>query len=102
MKITVVLADGTRHNADLPYDGATHVVASVDCPHGCQRPVVLGIVLKLKIRGTGIDRTTHDTHYAGAVALCCQRRIGTIETKMSTVFGLDEDQRVLGGPWKVF
>jgi hypothetical protein len=64
--------------------------------------VVLGITLKLKISGTGIDRTTHDTYYAPAVAQCCRRRIGTIETRVSTVFGITEDELVLGGPWKVF
>lgn len=102
MKITLVTDSGHRVEAMLPYDGADHVTVSVDCPHGCVRKSCLGIVTRLKVRGLGIDRTSHDTHYARAVALCCGIRIGTLETTFSTVFGIHEDEAVLGGPWKVY
>lgn len=101
MKITLALSD-SRHDATLPYDGAAHVTVAVPCPHGCKPRVALGITLHLKVRGVGIERTTYDTHYAPAVAMCCERRIGTLETQMSTVFGIAEDERVLSGAWKVY
>lgn len=102
MQITIALTDGGRHTATLPYDGADLVTANCDCPNGCVRPEAMGIKSRLKIRGTGIERRTHDTYYASAVALCCGKRIGTLETKVSTVFGIQEDEMVLAGPWKVF
>lgn len=102
MKITLVTADDVRHDAQLPYDGADHVTIDMACPHGCERRSVMGIKLLLKVRGLGIERTTHDTHYARAVALCCDQRIGVIATTMSTVFGIREDESVLSGPWKVY
>ncbi len=102
MKITIALSDGSRHDAMLPYDGAAHVTASLDCPHGCPTPVVLGIRHRLSVRGAGIERRAHDTYFASAVALCCGRRIGTLETQISTLFGIQEDEMVLAGPWKVY
>jgi hypothetical protein len=102
LDITIVLDNGIRHTATLPYDGATDVRVSIACPHGCERKVVLGHALPLKVRGTGIEHTSHDTYFAGAIALCCKRRIGTIETRMATIFGIEEDSRVLAGPWKVY
>lgn len=102
MKITIVLSDGSRKPAHLPYDGATHVVCSIDCPHGCAPVVVAGIKNLLKISGTGINRTSHDCYFADAVALCCKKRIGTIETKVETIFGIEEDERVMSGPWRVY
>jgi len=101
MKITLVIGDA-RHNAELPYDGATHVTCNADCPHGCIRPSELGLKLRMKVRGNGIQRRTHDTYFARAVALCCDKEIGTLETRVDTIFGIEEDERVTSGPWRVY
>jgi len=94
MKITIVLDDGSRHRARLPYDNATHVLCKIACPH-CKTKDPDG---SIKISGTGIKHTTRDTYFADAIATCCMRKIGTIETSVETLFGIDEDERVLNGP----
>ena len=106
MKITIVLDDGSRHKAKLPYDGATHLVLDLDCPHGCKRRYVANPNSMeqepLKVAGSGIKHHNRDTYFADAIALCCKKKIGTIETKVSTVFGIEEDEAVLNGPWRVY
>lgn len=98
MKITMVFSDGSRRAARLPFDRADHVVIDDEaCPHGCEGS------LPLRVRGTaGSMRHDHDTRYADAIALCCGNRVGWIEAKVSTVFGIEEDERVLAGPWRVY
>ncbi len=44
----------------------------------------------------------HDTVTAPALALCCGREVGAVHVEMSTIFGLEEDERVLHGRPRVY
>lgn len=44
----------------------------------------------------------HDTVTAPALALCCGREIGEVHVEISTIFGLEEDARVLNGRCRVY
>lgn len=104
MKITVTVDDKV-HQADTPYEGADYVLVKdvTECPLcGHSNGIVCGVPLKFKVRGRGKHVESHDTYAAEAVSLCCQQRVGTIRVKMSTIFGVEEDNRVLSGPWRVY
>jgi hypothetical protein len=92
MKITIVLDNGSRHKARLPHEHASHVEIALLCPNGCSHRFT-----PLKISGTGIKHHNHDTYFADAIALCCKRKIGTIEAKVSTIFGIEEDEIINSG-----
>ena len=106
MNVTIVLDNGTRHTAKTPYQDAPHVELDLDCPHGCKRRHVANPNSSerepLKVRSNGVKHQNHDTMFGDAIPLCCRKKIGTIEVSTSTIFGLEEDARVLGGPWKVY
>ena len=55
-----------------------------------------------EVRGQGIERHDHDTYYAQALCLSCGERIGTLETTVSTIFGIEEDRAVLQGRARVY
>ena len=45
--------------------------------------------------------TGHDIG-APALALCCGQEVGEVRVEFSTIFGLEEDQRVLNGRARVY
>lgn len=100
MRITFIIGndtlrtDGRRIVAQLPYANADHVVVDMACP-SCAHDA------PLKLRGRN-QYHDHDTYHATAVALCCRTAVGKLEVKVSTVFGIDEDERVTRGPWRVY
>jgi hypothetical protein len=94
MKITIVLDNGSRRKAHQPYDNARHVEIDMLCPNGCLHKAA---PQPLKISGSGIKHCSHDTYYADAVALCCMKKIGTIEVRVSTIFGIEEDEIINSG-----
>lgn len=94
MKISVVLNDGARVSATRT-DGADFVLIPK-----CPNPKCAATPCKVK----GDGRVTHDTGYGAqndtyrvrAIAQCCTNDkqvvdIGVMETKMKTMFGIDED-----------
>ena len=91
MKITIVVGDG-RHVATLPYAHAAHAEI-VACPHCGDAPG--------KVAGSGVTHHDHDTYYARGAMLCCGATVA-IETKTETIFGIDEDERVLHGRCRVY
>lgn len=100
MKITVNINAG-RYNANVPFEGADHVVVGgVDkcpsCGRECEKET------PFKVRGTGNHPIDHDTFSANAVALCCGAWVGTIRVKVDTIFGIEEDRRVLNGRCRVY
>lgn len=46
--------------------------------------------------------TGHDTMAGQGECLRCRRNVGLATVKVDTLFGIEEDRRVQGGPWKVF
>jgi hypothetical protein len=85
-----------EHGAAPPYDGAAHVIVYDfdECPF-CHAQT-------LKVRGRGIRETTHDTHTADAKTVCCDRPIGRLVVTVDTIFGIEEDERVLQGMCRVY
>lgn len=93
MKIALVIGE-RRIDARLPYQGADHVLVDETCPD-CEHDA------PTKLRGRD-QRHSHSKYHAIAVALCCGARIGQLEVEVQTVFGIEEDRRVLAGPWRVY
>lgn len=98
MKITLIIGDDTtkegqakRITAALPYKNCDHVIIDEPCP-SCEHAA------PTKLRGRGYYHS-HDTHHATAVALCCGVAVGKLEVKVSTIFGIAEDQEMLSGKY---
>ena len=96
MKITVEI-QGKRYAAKPPHDQALYVVVSgVDpCP-GCKKEG------PLEVQGAGKHIESRDTYAAVAVTRCCSRQIGTIRVMVNTIFGIEEDEAVQCGRWRVY
>lgn len=86
MKVTIEY-EGRRYSAKVPFIGAEYVEVEGVC---CGR-----------VHGRGIRATTHDTYVAEAECEC-GKRVGTMHTKVSTIFGIEEDERVLYGRARVY
>lgn len=86
VKVSVVDIHGKRHSARRPEYDADHVLIDA-CPR-CR-------VAPCPVRGTGITHHNRDTYFAPATAICCGESIGTLEAKVETLFGIDEDEAVL-------
>jgi hypothetical protein len=93
MKIHVTVNE-QRLAARHPYADADHVLVDVACP-SC------AYAAPLKVRGASSTHD-HDTHRASAIALCCDATIGTMEVKVDTLFGIEEDRAVLNGRCRVY
>lgn len=87
--------DGIEHEAKLPFNGADHVaVKDLLCP-SCKAP--------LRAKGTdGPQLRDRDTYSSRAVSTCCGEAVGTICAQVSTIFGIEEDERVLHGRCRVY
>jgi hypothetical protein len=95
MKIILVRPNGKRLPAKLPYEGADFAVLVTGCPEcGAHEP---------KLQGTG-RRPSKDGRAweADAVALCCDRHVGTLRCEMNTLFGVEEDERVFRMGIKIY
>lgn len=55
-----------------------------------------------RIGGTGQTIESHDTYRADGVCLACRKPVGVIRAVVSTIFGLEEDERVLYGRPRVY
>jgi hypothetical protein len=87
-RITVQIGD-VRHTATKPHEEAEYCVVDIACPHCKVTP------LKVSGHGKSIDPDArHDTWRADGSSVCCNVQIGTIRVKVSTLFGIEEDQRV--------
>jgi hypothetical protein len=94
MKISLKMDEGTRA-AKEPFKGSEHVVVEGACPNCDANP--------FKVAGfAGTRVETHDTIEAVAACLGCQTRVGKLVVKVDTIFGIEEDRRVLAGPWRVY
>ena len=91
MEITLKTDRGS-FSCHLPYDGAQYVTAS---KHKCR------VCDESNVQGIGQPTRGHDT-YASVAACLCGERLGTIVVKMSTIFGLEEDEAVLYGRCRVY
>lgn len=90
--ILLLLKDDTVHKC---IDKGDYVNADISCPKCGGAPVAL--------RGTDMRPSADDSAWeANGRCLACKAHIGTIRVEMTTLFGVREDQAVLGGVWKVY
>lgn len=55
------------------------------------------------VAGTGMSIGDDDRHYrAAARTLCCDKPVGELRAYPPTLFGLEEDEMVLSGRWRVY
>jgi len=88
-----------RLRCKLPHPGADHVSVlglGYACPRCGQAPV--------KAQGGRMRRSADDRAYeADAYCAACKRPLGAIlRAEIDTLFGLEEDERVLGGMARVY
>lgn len=100
MKIQLVIGNDTedgdvaaRIACRLPFADASHVVLDAPCP-SCGAG-------HCTLRGRD-QHHSHNTYLAIAVAQCCDKPVGRLEVTVETLFGIEEDRRVLNGPWRVY
>lgn len=95
MKVTVQVEGKTR-SATLPedYENAEYVTVSGTCPHCGVEP--------FNVRGGGIMSKDHDSKYAEASCLACGKHVGRMRVRFDTIFGIEEDERVLNGRYRVY
>lgn len=98
MKITVEI-DGRKLVAKQPFPHADHVrvPTMTKCP-------ACGVAHEegLPVMGSGNHIENHDTYKATALGKCCGKVLGVIRVKVSTIFGIEEDERVLNGRFRVY
>lgn len=90
--ILLILKDATVHKC---IDKGDYVSADIACPKCSDTPVAL--------RGTDMRPSVDDRAWeANGRCLACKAHIGTIRVETTTLFGVQEDQAVLCGVWKVY
>lgn len=91
-KVTLKI-DETVYPVTIEAEGLRAHVA-IDCP-GCKKkgPTYVG--------GKGMRRA-HDYYQSDAYTMCCLTPLGTMRAYMSTLFGLEEDERVTAGRCRVY
>ncbi len=86
---------GNVRTCKAPFVGAEHVVAGGECPH-CNEP-------DLKVAGVkGTMVRGHDTYTADAGCIMCNTVLGKLIVTVNTLFGIEEDERVLNGRCRVY
>jgi len=96
MTVITVSVQGKTHPAIRPEPRSEHVEVAVKCPFCGALP------LCVKGEGSNIVRGRDSYQNFSAVTLCCKKPVDWIKSQMDTIFGLEEDERVLNGPWKVY
>jgi len=92
MKIVFRPTTGPQLPAKLPFEGCDYIIVGDACP-GCAASVkdYAG-----KIQGVpGTMIRGYDTYTSDARCVGCETILGKIVVTMSTIFGLEEDERVL-------
>jgi len=95
LTVSLLLGDVRHAAAEAPRAGDAAVAFDAPCPAcGAKAPIL--------VAGCGTHTTTHDTFVASAKHVGCGERIGRIEAKVDTIFGIEEDERVLHGRARVY
>jgi len=129
MKITLSVGDKAIHGS-VPYETCEYVeIPSADCPlcsklvalvdfHGKTRALAPKEMLAqahkdnpdcmeeayqgpLKVRLPNPSRG-HSTYSGAAECTRCRQKVGNMTVKINTLFGLEEDDRVLNGRCRVY
>lgn len=87
--------EGKVRNAKAPFAGAAYVVVDGVCPHCKAEPFNVAGVKGTLVRG-------HDTYTADAGCVGCNVPTGKLVITVNTLFGIEEDERVLNGRCRVY
>lgn len=93
MKITLTQHDGTKTVGSLAFAQA-EVVDFKNLKSHCGGE-------HLVVRG-GEPTIDYDTYTSKAVCAACGEHLGELKVKVSTLFGIEEDRRVLNGRYRVY
>lgn len=89
----VLYTDGTELPLTLGELGDDAPSADCACP-GCSAP--------LRVLGSGREIGGHDYYRAKGFCASCRAYVGEIRAYVDTIFGLEEDERVLHGRPRVY
>lgn len=94
MKTKIWLDTSTGRRAIVGQPAPTFATFSGACP--CCRAV------PFRVAGEGQEREGHDTYAARARCIDCDKHVGTVHARVDTIFGIEEDERVLHGRCRVY
>jgi hypothetical protein len=86
---------GERTALSTPEPEAPRVEVPIHCP-ACPA------LAPIWVEGQGIDERGRDEYRAKARHVGCGKRIGKLVVVVGTIFGIEEDERVLRGPARVY
>lgn len=86
---------GPARKAKAPFAGAEYVEVEGACPHCKAQPFNAAGVKGTMVRG-------HDTYTADAGCIACGVPTGKLVVTVNTLFGIEEDERVLSGRCRVY
>jgi hypothetical protein len=92
-KITLHLDAGAVLQVPDPGGASDATLPGVACPACKVEPLV--------VHGFG-RRHDYDTFYADAMCMQCRARVGELRVKVSTLFGISEDEAVLQGRCRLY
>lgn len=93
MIIWLTLESGKRIDLTLPFPGAKYVVGQ---PSTCCIEEETAVYSREKV----ID--SHDTYAGTALCARCHKPVGKLRVRVSTIFGIEEDEEVLNGRCRVY
>ena len=99
MKVLFKPAKGPERPCSVPFAGCDYAVARGVCPRcGGSESDSDGF----KVQGKhGLDRK-HDRYEARAFCVACSAEVGRLVCVFDTIFGVEEDERVLNGRARVY
>lgn len=98
MRVVLILDDGTEVEA-------VEEASPTSAPFPCACPACKPTREPPPVRVAGRGRRTNlalDAYECDAVCIVCGAKIGIVRAFPSTVFGIEEDQRVLSGRCRVY
>jgi len=93
MKMSIKLL-GKKKIPIRPPPQSEYVEIDEECPNCKDRPVIL--------TGGGKHIAGYDTYEAPAICCKCEKVVGTFYAKVSTIFGLEEDEAVMRMGAKIY
>lgn len=95
MKIKFHPNDGPARKAKLPHADADHCVVDGACPHCGATPFKAAGAKGTMVKG-------HDTYTSDGGCVGCKVVTGKLVVTVNTLFGIEEDERVLLGRCRVY
>jgi len=95
VKITIHIGEDEVRDGSLKFPTAERVDVDGSCPLCKHEP--------FQVSGkNGTTEQSRDSITQDAVCRACDEVVGKVKVTFDTIFGIEEDERVLGGPHKVF